>query len=288
MRSEIARTADPETVEASCEKHGTYTAEVTRILGQMIPESCPRCYEEREAKEREYEQRRAEEQKRERIAANKRSCGLPSRFALATFKDYQAATGEQRAVLARARSFAENFAEVAKRGSWLTFTGGPGTGKTHLASAIANRLLEDGVSVLYRRTYDLLREIKSTWSKESELDERAVLEKYTGADLLILDEIGVQFGSETEGVLLFDLLDTRYGNLKPTIVISNLGRADLAELLGERLFDRLAETGSAILAFDWKSHRKGDEPPKATPRGRDQAPPWAECEQGGQSSHARK
>ncbi len=133
-------------------------------------------------------------------------------------------------------------------------------GRPDLACAIANQLLEDGVTVLYRRAYDLLREIKSTWSKDSERTELEVLEKYTRAELLILDEIGVQFGSETERVLLFDLLDSRYGGLKPTIVISNLNHNDLAAYLGDRLFDRLADAGSVILSFVWKSYRRSDPP----------------------------
>ena len=40
-------------------------------------------------------------------------------------------------------------------------------------------------------------------------------------DLLILDEVGVQFGSETEKMILFEIINGRYEQLKPTIVISN-------------------------------------------------------------------
>ena len=43
-------------------------------------------------------------------------------------------------------------------------------------------------------------------------------------DLLILDEVGVQFGSETEKMILFEIINGRYEQLKPTIVISNLAR----------------------------------------------------------------
>ena len=64
-------------------------------------------------------------------------------------------------------------------------------------------------------------------------------------DLLILDEVGVQFGSETEKMILFEIINGRYEQLKPTIVInSNLRRA-LTDYLGERVVDRLREGGGA-------------------------------------------
>ena len=74
-------------------------------------------------------------------------------------------------------------------------------------------------------------------------------------DLLILDEVGVQFGSETEKMILFEIINGRYEQLKPTIVISNLADA-LTDYLGERVVDRLREGGGRMLIFDWPSYRR--------------------------------
>lgn len=74
-------------------------------------------------------------------------------------------------------------------------------------------------------------------------------------DLLILDEVGVQHGSDTEKLILFEIINGRYEAARPTIVISNLDAAGLEQFLGERAFDRLREGGGRLVVFDWESHR---------------------------------
>ena len=73
--------------------------------------------------------------------------------------------------------------------------------------------------------------------------------------MLILDEVGVQFGSETEENLLFDIINTRYEDRKPTILISNLDGAGVKKYLGERAFDRIREDGGKLIPFTWSSYR---------------------------------
>jgi DNA replication protein DnaC len=73
-------------------------------------------------------------------------------------------------------------------------------------------------------------------------------------DLLILDEFGIQIGSEHEKMLLFRIINKRYENLKPTILISNLSPAEIKNF-EERIFDRLKENG-ILLSFSSESNRK--------------------------------
>jgi DNA replication protein DnaC len=73
---------------------------------------------------------------------------------------------------------------------------------------------------------------------------------------LILDEVGVSFRSEAEKTQLFDVLDGRYREMRPTVIVSNLNAKDLQECLGPRIFDRLMEAGSTVVIFDWKSYRR--------------------------------
>ena len=101
-----------------------------------------------------------------------------------------------------------------------------------------------------------MRQVKETWSKGSEKTEQDAINWFLTPDLLILDEVGVQFGSDAEKMIMFEVLNERYQNMKPTILISNLLPANLQEFVGERVMDRMKENGGRILQFDWKSNRE--------------------------------
>jgi DNA replication protein DnaC len=68
--------------------------------------------------------------------------------------------------------------------------------------------------------------------------------------------VGVQFGSDTEKLMLFDILNERYERRRPTILMSNLPRDEVSAYLGERVFDRLREDGGQFISFTWESYRK--------------------------------
>lgn len=82
------------------------------------------------------------------------------------------------------------------------------------------------------------------------------MEIYTDKDLLIIDEVGVQFGSESEKIILFEIINERYEQMKPTILISNLSEDELSRYVGERIIDRMREGKGAVINFDWESYRK--------------------------------
>ncbi len=241
---------------AECAKHGSYQATVHRIADHEFTSPCPNCAEEHDARVRQANAERREQERRDRLESNRRNCGLPPRFADCAFDSYQVQMPQQGKVLATVRAFAERFEEMERIGACLTLCGKPGTGKTHLAASLANVLLGQGRTVLYRQTYGLLRELKDTWTRGAALSEAEVMRRYRQADLLLLDEIGVQFGTDTERTLLFEVIDGRYADRRPTVAVSNLDRASLENFLGERVMDRLLETGSAVLVFDWRSYRR--------------------------------
>jgi DNA replication protein DnaC len=72
---------------------------------------------------------------------------------------------------------------------------------------------------------------------------------------LIIDEVGMQFGSDTEKMIIFDIIDGRYNNMLPTILISNLELSEVKELIGDRSIDRLREDGGVVVAMKWASNR---------------------------------
>jgi len=137
----------------------------------------------------------------------------------------------------------------------LILIGSVGTGKTMLTSGLVCELTRDGFSPAIRRVIDIIRKMKNTWRKDSEITEDNLIRNLVGLDLLIIDEIGVQFGSDTEKMFIFDIIDGRYNKMKPTILISNLTMEGIKECIGERCIDRLREDGGKVIAFDFDSQR---------------------------------
>lgn len=228
---------------------------MSALGGRDLVMGCPACGAERQAEE---EARQEATRARERQWEFQRLvsiAAIPARFADRSFDGYKATTGGQKVALGVCRAYAEKWADKRANGSSLVMTGAPGTGKTHLACAVANAVMRDFLATAQFITVSaMLRSIKDTYRKGSERSEQAVINSYGAPDLLILDEVGVQVGSEHEKLLMFEVLNERYQNLRPTILISNLSVSELEDFLGQRVMDRYRECGS-VLAFDWQSYR---------------------------------
>ena len=76
--------------------------------------------------------------------------------------------------------------------------------------------------------------------QNAEFTEDDVIDRISKIGLLVLDEIGVQKGSDAERRILFSVMDRRLTNKKPTILLTNLPPEALLALLGDRLMDRVS------------------------------------------------
>lgn len=245
-------------MDAHCEQHGAYqsTGSTISILGgRTFWSGCPTC----SAEHREVEEKRRtaeeEQQRQRRLEQRLTTSGIPLRFRDRTFDNFVADTDAKRNALKIAKDFAHDFDTHFRDGTTVVFSGKPGTGKSHLAIAAGMSAMSTG-TVLYLNALDLVRMVRDTWRRDTEMTESAVLTELSTVSLLIIDEVGVQYGTEGEQVILFDVLNRRYRDLMPTILLTNLGKAGMKEYLGERSFDRLRE-GGIWVAFDWESHRGG-------------------------------
>ena len=250
---------DRPTEQRNCKRHGTYTS--TNFIGDYWTE-CPSCMaikrKEAEKEEEEKFKQQAREREQRRWMAKVNSAAIPERFKDRTLDSYVAQTSGQQKALAFAKEYAENFDQVIKTGRSAIFVGKPGTGKTHLAIGIALSIMQQQRSPVFVTVQRLIRRVKDSWRTKEET-ESEVIDAFASPDLLILDEVGVQFGSEFEKQLLFDVLNERYEKLKPSILLSNIPSEQLSDYLGERVTDRLRENGGALIGFNWDSYRRNND-----------------------------
>jgi DNA replication protein DnaC len=240
------------TEDRTCDKHGPYTA--INYIGRVWS-GCPLCRAETEAEEKAKKDAEEAEQRVRNWEQRLGQSGIPPRFQDRTLENFVAENEAQQKAQTFAKSYADEFNEALKTGRSALFVGKPGTGKTHLAAGIGMSLLKKGHPVLFMTVMRAIRRVKDTWGKGREESETEAIAAMVEPHLLILDEVGVQFGSDFEKNLIFDIINERYENRLPTILMSNLPTAEVRAYLGDRVFDRMKEDGGARIVFDWESHR---------------------------------
>ncbi|HAT2207130.1 TPA: ATP-binding protein [Kluyvera intermedia] len=246
----------------TCEKHGKFECRTRIYTGSAIkipprPSRCPGCLSD-ELIRLQGDRIRIDEAARKRnIESLLDSLNIPARFESCTLQNYEPVNDDARRALRVCEAYASRWPERLQKGGGLVMCGKPGTGKNHLALAIARHVItEHQSSAVFTTALKIAREYKSTWSKGSTRTEDDVIRYFTRPDLLIIDEVGVQFGSDAEKLIMFEIINTRYERMKPTILISNQTKDELAAFIGERVIDRMNDGGGCTLSFTWDSYRE--------------------------------
>lgn len=183
----------------------------------------------------------------EQFRADKHFSNVPNLYADATFKNFRSDiySGFESKQLAasckhKAEMFVSKFEECERdRIGLFIWSKARGSGKSRLASTIANELTSKGIRNKFIGEATLLSEIQGSWS-DKEVSTHKILENYIKPRLLIIDDLGEQGGKEWINNNLFDIIDRRYQDMKLTIFTSNFSILDLP--FNTRITDRLRES----------------------------------------------
>jgi DNA replication protein DnaC len=124
---------------------------------------------------------------------------------------------------------------------WLLLSGASGCGKTHIAAAVVNRLLERGEPVLFVVVPDLLDHLRAAYQPGAEIGYDELFERVRNAPVLVLDDLGTQAPTPWAQEKLFQLINHRFNMRLPTVVTTNL----LPEQIDDRLRTRLTDASIA-------------------------------------------
>lgn len=233
-----------EPVACYCKLHSlNYQGRKFLVDGKVVSEDlmCPECRKIADAQEAEVTAQKNAMAEWEKMRQTFRASGIEPEYLDKGFDDYLPQNPSQESALTLCRRFVAGWEKAKAGGFGLTLAGGCGTGKTHLANAIIKALLTSHKiqKAKYVRVGEIIRDVRSAWGGRSEYTEEETIRKYVDLDLLVIDEVGVQAGSENERHILFSVIDRRIAYNRPIICLTNLSSHDLEAILGERLMDRL-------------------------------------------------
>ncbi len=135
----------------------------------------------------------------------------------------------------RCLEYAEDFSLKSDN---LLFQGGVGLGKTHLSLAIAKAAIDKGYGVVYGSVQSFMTKIEAEHFGRAVVNDNT-LELCKSCDLLILDDLGVEFSTAFTVAAIHDLIDTRLCAGRPTIISTNLQFEDLEKRYTERITSRI-------------------------------------------------
>lgn len=215
---------------------------------RAVPKAC-RCIREEEAAWKAKQE--AEERERRRSICF-------GGIGLARLEDarFETDCGKDPDQKRQGEAYVMRFEEMRNAGQGLLLCGGVGTGKSHLAAQISNALIDAG----YRVYFATVGRIQADTAKGYAEDRAEYIRSLNDYDLLVLDDLGAERGTDYIQELMFSVIDGRYSTGKPLIVTTNASIQDMKTpktQMQERIYDRILQMCFPI-RFDGGSLRRED------------------------------
>lgn len=230
----------------------TLRKQITTI-GNLLPQSDGEDKKAKLAEWREMNERLAIvedilDAQAKRSVALRKSSNLGRRFAQRTFSNFEPKGNE------RAYEFCKQYAmgyslDEGKNG--IIMVGDYGTGKTHLASAISNALLDRGIPVLFDTFGGHLEKLKAEFDGGSNAQYLKLMRE---VPMLVIDDVGKEKQTEWSQSIMYDVINHRYEDMTPVIITSNMGDRQLQEYFGGACFSRLISMCNLVVTRgeDWR------------------------------------
>lgn len=161
----------------------------------------------------------------------------------------------------RCLKYCNAYKECYDNGYGIYLYGVCGCGKTHLMACMVNKLAENLIPAIITNFLEITRKIKSTYSRTGNQQEIDFIDKIVNIPFLFIDDIGVErLGEDKENSYMqekiYDIINRRYINKKPTIFSSNYSLPDLIDRgISQRTVDRIAEMSNAVIKIEGDSYR---------------------------------
>lgn len=206
-----------------------------RFMGEDIIYPCMCDCKAEEEREKE---RQARARQRERYIDELRHNAFPrySEYSLMTFDNADNSNEKQ---MNAARRYCEQFKEFEREGKGLLLYGNCGTGKSYIAACIANRLIDNGIQVMFTTLSKISNRLQRTYDGKGE-----IYDELRHVPLLILDDFRSERSTEFMQEVAFEVVNGRIEANRPLIVTTNLtaaeikGNKDRAE---QRIMSRLLQ-----------------------------------------------
>ncbi len=153
---------------------------------------------------------------------------------------FEADDGKDDKASSKCRRYAENFPSMMESDTGLLLYGDVGSGKTFLAACIANSLIDQEYYVMMVNLPSLIASMNAEYGERRDY----YMDKIGRADLLILDDFGVERGTEYSIEQVYEIVNARYKTGKPLVVTTNLSMQELRDEPGigkRRIYDRIVE-----------------------------------------------